>query len=210
LQGLFRAQRKEYMNFILGGEYEGKNPHHFDGEIIMGSSVNHLSLEKQKVYAEQVSDQLERYSQWTKPRTPTELERDMREARAILCLNPLDQELLAFGKIEYYGVNETKQVLYEFGSWISFAGNGYGKQVLESGRDLSAERFPYARLIAIVRSVNLKAQNIITESGGVKVGYIGTEGKHVYDITRRQQPTEIIKMSQGGMWTSERNYRHVI
>lgn len=183
---------------------------HTAGEIVTGEIVNLLPDELISAHAEQVSIQLDKYPDLTKPRTAVELERDMREARAILCLEPHSQDLLAFGKIEYYGVNEARQVLYEFGSWVCFAGNGYGLQVLEAAKDLAAEQFPFARLIAIVRSSNLKAQNIITQSGGIKVGYIPPEMKHVYDITRRRQPLEIVKMGIGGIWTRERNNKHII
>lgn len=198
------------MNLVLNGEYDGLNPQHTEGKIVMGSAVNLFPQTLQEKFAGQVNMQLDKYLDLTKPRTAAELERDMREARAILCLNPQNEEILAFGKIQYYGVNEAKQVLYEFGSWVCFAGNGYGKQVLEAARDLAAEQFPYARLIAVVRPSNLKAQKIITESGGMKVGYIPPEMKHIYDITRRQQPLEIVKMGVGGIWTKERNYQHIV
>lgn len=169
-------------------------------KIVMGAAVNLLSINKQEFYAEKISARLSQYPELTKPRIEAELLRDMREARAVLYLNPDNQDLFAFGKIEYYGVNEARQVLYEFGSWICFRGNGYGRQVLEAARDLAAEQYPFARLIAIVRSCNLKAQDIITESGGSKVGYIEPGMKHIYDITRRQHPTEVIRMVQGGVW----------
>lgn len=198
------------MNLILNGESEGLHLKHIEGKIVMGGAVNLIPLEQQKLYAEQISLQLAKYSEWANPKTAEELEWEMREARTVLCLNPYNQELFAFGKVGYYGVNEVKQVLYEFGSWVCLKGNGYGKQVLEAARDLSAEQFPYARLIAIVRPSNHKAQDTLAQSGGVKVGYLEPEMKHVYDITRRQQPVEVIKMGSGGIWIWQQNQKHII
>ena len=175
------------------------------GVLIAGADINLLPKEMIASYSGQVSEQLN--SPWTNPKTPSEIEAAIREARALICLTQDLRNVLAFAKLEYLGVNDAKQVLYEFGSWIG--GNGYGRAVYEGGRDLSAEKYPYARLIAFVRPGNLKAQGIITETGGVKVGYTDT-GKHIYDITRRQQPTQVIRMTEGGMWTLERNQRHVI
>ena len=174
------------------------------GVLLMGSNVNRPGLDL-KSYAAQVSEQLN--SPWTKPKTPEEIENAMRGARAILCLSSDYKKVLAFAKLEYYGVNAAKQVIYEFGSWIG--GNGFGRAVYEGGRDLGAEDYPFARLIAFVRSGNIKAQRIITETGGVKVGHT-PEGKHVYDITRRQQPTETVIIGPGGMWTKERNFQHIV
>ncbi len=198
------------MSLTEEGQQKVFNQGHGAGKIVMGGKVNSFCDEQISAYANQVSLQLDKYPDFTKPKTALEIDRDMREARAILCLDPLNHDLLAFGKVKYYGVNEAKQVLYEFGSWVCFKGNGFGLQVLEGARDLAAEQFPFARLIAIVRPSNLKAQNIITECDGVKVGYIPPEMKHVYDITRRQQPLEIVKMGVGGIWTKERNQRHIV
>jgi hypothetical protein len=188
---------------------ENLNREHVTGEIIRGSEVASLPVSLQQKYIDQVVEKLSE-SKWTKPQSVASIENAIRGARAIICHDLNAEELLAFGKLEYFGVNDAKQVIYEFGSWISFKGNGYGAQVLNAARDLAAEQFPYARLIAIVRPENLKAQNIITENDGHKVGYIGNEFKHVYDITRRQQPLNLVKTGPGGIWLTERNYQHII
>lgn len=200
------------MNRKLNGEYQGLGPEFIKGEIIMGEAVGNLPKKLQGEYAELMSFELNQCLELTKPRSREQWEKDMRDARAILCLNPENQDLLAFGKIEYFGrTTSPSQIFYEFGGWKKRKRGGpFGIQVLEGARDLAAEKFPYARLIAIVRAGNLNAQTIITENGGVKVGWINPEKKHVYDITRRQQPLEIIKMNPGGVWSVERNYQHII
>lgn len=181
---------------------------HIPGKIIMGGEIDILSLGVRQEYASYISEELGKHQDKTKLRSSIELERDMREARAILCLHPETEQLLAFAKLEYFGINDAKQIIYEFGSWIGK--NGYGRDVLEAGRDLAAQQFPYARLIAIVRPSNLKAQRIITESGGIKVGYLDPLVKHIYDITRRQQPTNVIKLGQGGIWINQQNQGHIL
>lgn len=193
------------MNIEIKGELINTKPGQEPGVLLKGASLNLLPNEYITSYASQVSEQLN--SPWTNPKTPEEIEAAIRQARSAICLSRDLSTVFAFAKLEYLGVNDAKQVLYEFGSWVG--GNGCGRAVYEGGRDLAAQNYPYARLIAFVRSGNLKAQRIITETGGIKVGYT-PEGKHIYDITRRQQPTEIIRRSQGGVWTMERNQRHVI
>lgn len=182
------------------GHFNSSKPGQEPGLLFVGGNINTLPKERIASYSSQVSEQLN--SPWTNPKTPAEIEKAIRDARAIICLTPDYEKVLAFAKLEYYGVNEAKQVLYEFGSWTG--GNGCGKLVYEAGRDLSAETLPFARLIAFVRKGNLKAQKIITETGGVKVGYT-PEGKHIYDITRRQHSTEVIRTSEGGIWVKQQN-----
>ena len=192
------------MNIESKNQRNAENGHK-PGVLVMGADLTFFSNERLGSYALQVSEQLN--SPWTNTKTPKEIETAIREARSAICLSDDYSQVLAFAKLEFYGVNGAKQILYEFGSWVG--GNGYGREVYEGGRDLAAKKYPYARLIAFVRSGNIKAQRIITETGGVKVGHT-PEGKHIYDITRRQQPTEIVRIGTGGIWTSERNRRHVI
>ena len=201
----FLCLKKEKMNIENQDKSKNNKPVHKPGVLVMGADLNFFSNESLGSYAHQVSEHLN--SPWTNPKTPKEIEIAIREARAVICLSEDYSQVLAFAKLEFYGVNDAKQVLYEFGSWIG--GNGCGKEVYEGGRDLATEKYPYACLIAFVRSGNIKAQRIITETGGVKVGYTH-EGKHVYDITRRQQPTETIRMSSGGVWIKERNNNYII
>lgn len=198
-------KKGKIMNLEIAGHSNNYNSGKEPGVLIMGAKVNLLPSEHISSYAVQVSEQLN--SPWTKPKTPEEIEIAIRKARSVICLSSDYEKVLAFAKIEQYGVNDAKQIIYEFGSWIG--GNGCGRAVYEGARDLAAEDFPFARLIAFVRSGNIKAQRIITETGGVKVGH-APEGKHIYDITRRQQPTEVIKISPGGIWTIERNQRHIV
>ncbi len=191
------------MNQVLVREGEGLIVPHFEGRIVMGADATVLPHSLQERYAEQVAIKLAE-SPWTKPQSADHLLWTIRDARAVLCVHPESFDLLAFGKIELFPKPIMGGTIHEFGSWASFVGNGYGKQVLAGARDLAAQKYPYDRLIAVVRAENHKAQMIMEEIGGNKVAYLNPGGRHVYDITKRQPITHVVN-NMNLVWTIEPN-----
>lgn len=136
--------------------------------IIMGEKILEIPWEKLNQYVSKVSKQLTLFPFTMLKFSPRQLRRSIKKGRVILSLKK--NKLVAFGQIWYYGKNPKGQKVYEFGSWLSFEKSGYGRAILLSAKDLIEEISPGAQLIAIVESNNLRAQKIIEDLGGVKIG----------------------------------------
>ncbi len=183
---------------------------HAAGKILVGPEVNALPEGLLNLYAYQVSDYLKLHPHSMLQYQPESILGAMREAKTVVCLNP-DQALLAFCQIKYYGQHESKQPLYELQSLAALVGqNGYGRQVLEAGINYAANIYPFIRLLGIVASTNLKAQQLMADFGN-KVGYKYSEtiqdpdGKpafmHIFDITKKSKAEpRIVKVGFGGIW----------
>lgn len=187
---------------------------HAAGKILVGPEVNYLPKKQLIKYSGQVSDYLSKHPHTMLQYPGSAIMGAIREAKALLCLDPDSQALLAFCQIKYYGQHESKQPLYELQSLAALVGqNGYGRQVLEAGINYAADVYPYIRLLGIVASTNLKAQQLMSDFGS-KVGYKYSEtiqdpgGKHafmhIYDITRKSKTEpRTVKVGFGGVWEWE-------
>lgn len=137
-----------------------------DPLIMMGEAVGLHSSLRLNDYAQRVSYELSLRPNTMLQYTPENIFRAMMEGRTVVATDLHNDKLLAFAQLWKYGVNSNGKDIYEFGSWLSFSRGG-GRQVLTAGSILGHQIDSTAQIIAIVEHSNDRAQQTITQVGGI-------------------------------------------
>lgn len=137
-------------------------------EILVGTQVAKIPEGKLYQYASSVSSSLATHPHTMLQFFPETILEHMKKGQTILTVSS-QMDLLAFAQLWKYGVGVAGNPIYEFGSWLSFAKGGYGKQVLLEAPSLGKSLDPNAQVVAIVEEENAKAQGIILGVGGKKI-----------------------------------------
>lgn len=139
------------------------------GKILMGSKLLALPDSRLLGYGFQISQALTSHQVTMLQYTPEQLVEIMREERAVVIIDPMDQgRCWAFAQISPWtetdgnGGNIVKAV--EFRSWKSWQSK-QGAVALQGAVRLSAIRYPGIPLYAVVEANNTKAREILLESG---------------------------------------------
>lgn len=137
-----------------------------DPLIMMGEAVGLHGGLRLNDYAQRVSHELSQRPNTMLQYTPENIYRAMLEGRTVVATDLYNDQLLAFAQLWKYGVNSNGKDIYEFGSWLSFSRGG-GRQVLTAGSMLGHQIDSSAQVIAIVEHSNARAQQTITQVGGI-------------------------------------------
>ncbi|GEM_PF-2970753 len=168
------------------------------GKIVMGEGAKYIDESQKLQIGLQVSEKLKLHPFSMLQFSQEDLVGSMGQGRAILCLDEISAQLLAFGQIWHYGQNLEGQYIYEFGSWVSFTRVGFGREVLKAAPQLHTQIYPGTQLLAIVETNNVRARVIMEKSGGILIGSKFSESIRtqaevlvpatmiIYDITKKE------------------------
>lgn len=155
--------------------------------VFRGKGVLWLPQQQQMSFAEQVSSRLAEKPNTMLQWTPEQLFLAMQEGRTALLTSSTDTgQLLGFAQVWEYQYDlfryihapegnfrpGTKRKVLEVGSWLSMAprGSGMGFRVFGEAIHAGQHYDPEALQIAIIEQGNDRAQKVMEDLGGVKIG----------------------------------------